>query len=98
MLLYGTRDCRATFLLLPASRTAQYGRSHRFQESEVGLALVPATPNSTNAARASRLLEALHPVCSHDLPNQIVALQSLLQLFSWDEADHLTPQGREYFD
>ena len=39
----------------------------------------------------------MHPVCSHDLPNQIVALQSLLQFFALDEAEHLTPQGREYF-
>jgi light-regulated signal transduction histidine kinase (bacteriophytochrome) len=40
----------------------------------------------------------MHPVCSHDLPNQAVALQSALQLFEWDEAAHLTPQGREYFN
>jgi hypothetical protein len=52
------------------------------------------TPSPT---RAQRLLDALHPVCSHDLPNQAVALQSLLQLFEWDEAQHLTPQGLEYF-
>src|SRR5262249_49346487 len=40
----------------------------------------------------------MHPVCSHDLPNQAVALQSLLQLFAWDEAAKLSPQGREYFE
>jgi light-regulated signal transduction histidine kinase (bacteriophytochrome) len=39
----------------------------------------------------------MHPVCSHDLPNQVVALQSLLQLFAWDEAEHLTAQGREHY-
>lgn len=54
--------------------------------------------NDDNAARAQRLLNAIHPVCSHDLPNQVVALQSLLQLFAWDEAEHLTAQGHEYFD
>jgi len=42
-------------------------------------------------------MAAIHPVCSHDLPNQVVALQSLLQLFEWDEADHMTEQGREHF-
>src|SRR5262245_42536292 len=45
-----------------------------------------------------RLLDAMRPVCSHDLPNQAVALQSLLQLFTWDEVDQLSPQGREYFE
>ena len=40
----------------------------------------------------------MRPVCSHDLPNQAVALQSLLQLFAWDEAAQLSPQGREYFE
>ncbi len=39
----------------------------------------------------------MHPVCSHDLPNQIVALQSLLQLFEWDEAARLSSEGREHF-
>lgn len=50
------------------------------------------------AGQAQRLLEAMRPVCSHDLPNQVVALQSLLQLFLWDEAAQLSPQGREYFE
>ena len=40
----------------------------------------------------------MHQVCSHDLPNQAVALQSLLQLFAWDETEQLSPQGREYFE
>ncbi|GEM_PF-6375671 len=67
-------------------------------ESEADLAAMPTSPNPVPAVRAQRLLEAMHPVCSHDLPNQAVALQSLLQLFAWDEADKLSPQGREYFE
>ncbi|MCS7045496.1 MAG: hypothetical protein NZO58_03975 [Gemmataceae bacterium] len=47
-------------------------------------------------ARAERLLAAIHPVCSHDLPNVVVALQGLLQLFEWDEASQLSGQGREH--
>jgi light-regulated signal transduction histidine kinase (bacteriophytochrome) len=61
------------------------------------LANLPASPNLLQMMRAQRLLDAMHPVCSHDLPNQTVAMQSLLQLFAWDEAESLSPQGREYF-
>jgi light-regulated signal transduction histidine kinase (bacteriophytochrome) len=46
--------------------------------------------------RSDRLLRSMHRVFSHDLPNQMVALQSLLQLLSAEEADHLTKDGREY--
>jgi light-regulated signal transduction histidine kinase (bacteriophytochrome) len=76
-------------------------KPHAAQKARLVLTLIAAAPNPDPAAatpaRAQRLLEALHPVCSHDLPNQVVALQSLLQLFQWDEAAHLTPQGLEYF-
>lgn len=57
-----------------------------------------AAPVAEQAGQAQRLLEAMRPVCSHDLPNQVVALQSLLQLFLWDEAAQLSSQGREYFE
>jgi light-regulated signal transduction histidine kinase (bacteriophytochrome) len=63
---------------------------------------MPTAPSPDDSAAtpdlARRLLEAMRPVCSHDLPNQAVALQSLLQLFAWDEAAQLSPQGREYFE
>ena len=59
---------------------------------------LPTDLSPAAAAQAQRLLEAMRPVCSHDLPNQAVALQSLLQLFAWDEAPQLSPQGREYFE
>lgn len=54
--------------------------------------------NGSTAAvdRAHRLLQGMHQVCSHDLPNQSVALESLLHLFVMDEADQLSPQAREY--
>src|SRR5688500_827743 len=56
------------------------------------------TSNGSMAAvdRAHRLLQGMHQVCSHDLPNQSVALESLLHLFAMDEADQLSPQAREY--
>lgn len=66
------------------------------------MSALPKLPNPDPAAavagQAQRLLDAMRPVCSHDLPNQAVALQSLLQLFAWDEASQLSPQGREYFE
>lgn len=46
--------------------------------------------------RAVRLLRGMHRVVSHDLPNQLVALQSLLQLLHADEWDHLGPEGRAH--
>src|SRR5688572_8407908 len=46
--------------------------------------------------RAQRLLHGMHQVCSHDLPNQSVALESLLHLFAMDEAEQLSPQALEY--
>src|SRR5262249_2340538 len=36
------------------------------------------------------------PTCSHDLPNQILSLQSLINLMEMDEAERLDPAGREY--
>jgi hypothetical protein len=56
-----------------------------------------ASNGSTAAVdRAHRLLHGMHQVCSHDLPNQSVALESLLHLFAMDEADQLSPQAKEY--
>jgi hypothetical protein len=46
--------------------------------------------------RALRLLQGMHAICSHDLPNQAVALESLLHLFVMDEIEQLSPQAREY--
>ena len=49
-----------------------------------------------NTAQAERLLEHMQRIHNHDLPNQIVALQSLLQLLSFEEARNLSEDGREY--
>ena len=46
--------------------------------------------------RSDRLLRGMHKVFSHDLPNQMVALQSLLQLLHAEEAEHLGAEGQEY--
>ena len=46
--------------------------------------------------RSHRLLRGMHKVFSHDLPNQMVALQSLLQLLNNEEAERLGPEGHEY--
>ena len=44
--------------------------------------------------QAERLLKEMHAVCSHDLPNQMVALQGLLQLLSQEESANLGNEGR----
>jgi K+-sensing histidine kinase KdpD len=46
--------------------------------------------------RGERLLQKMRPVFSHDLPNQMVALQSLLQMLERDEAELLSDAGRDY--
>ena len=46
--------------------------------------------------RSDRILGCMHRVVSHDLPNQLVAIQGLLQLFLLEEADRLSTDGREY--
>jgi light-regulated signal transduction histidine kinase (bacteriophytochrome) len=47
---------------------------------------------------AARLLRGMHKVFSHDLPNQMVVLQSLLQLLQMEEAERLSADGREYVE
>ena len=54
-----------------------------------------ATDHDT--ARADRLLRQMHPVFSHDLPNQMVALQGLLQLMEQEGAIPAGAAGQEYF-
>lgn len=48
--------------------------------------------------RAARLLRGMHKVFSHDLPNQMVVLQSLLQLLQMEESERLSADGREYVE
>jgi light-regulated signal transduction histidine kinase (bacteriophytochrome) len=46
--------------------------------------------------QADRLLRQMHQVCSHDLPNQLVVLQSLLKLLSLEESAGLSDEGQEF--
>lgn len=45
---------------------------------------------------APQWLSAVYPVCSHDLPNQLVALHSLLHLLDMDCSERLDDEGKEY--
>jgi len=46
--------------------------------------------------RAQRRLQSLGKVLNHDFPNQLVAIQGLLQLLAQDESGRLSAEGREY--
>ena len=52
-------------------------------------------PTEHDTQRADRLLAKMHRVLSHDLPNQVVALQGLLQILEMEEGDRLGDEGRE---
>ena len=45
---------------------------------------------------AERLVAAMHQACSHDLPNQVLSLQSLINLMDMDEVIPLGAAGHEY--
>jgi light-regulated signal transduction histidine kinase (bacteriophytochrome) len=51
------------------------------------------TDDSNQAARLAEHLQRIH---NHDLPNEMVALQSLLQLLSIEESKNLSGEGQEY--
>ena len=53
-------------------------------------------PLEKDTDRADRLLRKMHPVFSHDLPNQLVAIQGLLQLLEEEETLPPSSEGREY--
>jgi signal transduction histidine kinase len=53
-------------------------------------------PTDDNTGRGDRLLQKMDRVFSHDLPNQIVALESLLQMLEHDESGRLSDAGRDY--
>jgi hypothetical protein len=53
-------------------------------------------PQPIDVRDAASVLAAVHPVCSHDLPNQMVSLHSLLHLVEMEEVDRLSDDGREY--
>src|SRR6266446_5901695 len=47
-------------------------------------------------SRAERLLAAMHKVFSHDLPNQLVVVQSLLSLLQLEDEANLSQDGKEH--
>ncbi len=59
--------------------------------ADAGAAAEPA-----QSERAERLLACVRKACSHDLSNQMVALQGMLHLLQQEEQDRLSGQGREY--
>lgn len=65
-------------------------------EAAVDASIDRAKGQGAAGSLAERLLAALHPTCSHDLPNHVLSLQSLIHLLDWDEAEKLDPEGREY--
>ncbi len=44
---------------------------------------------------AKHLLRSMHKVFSHDLPNQVLVMQTLLQMLELDESENLTDDGKE---
>jgi K+-sensing histidine kinase KdpD len=57
---------------------------------------LPLPEREGSPMRAERLLRNMNKVFSHDLPNEMVALQSLLQFLALEETDRLGADGREY--
>jgi signal transduction histidine kinase len=60
-----------------------------------GGAFPPSDPDQ-RLERAERLLAFFRRTLNHDLPNHLVAIQGLLQIVTLEEADRLSPAGREY--
>lgn len=59
--------------------------------------MAPTSPiEPPGLSRLERLLQAMKPIYRHDLPNQLVIIQGLVQLLEMDEKEHLSEQGRDY--
>jgi len=56
---------------------------------------LPNTPPE-NQQRAAQFLEAVRHAVTHDLANQLVVIQGVLRCFEADEANWLSPNGRDY--
>jgi signal transduction histidine kinase len=56
----------------------------------------PGADPAERLARAERLLGHLRTALSHDVSNQLVAVQGLLQLLQMEEAARLSPEGQDY--
>jgi light-regulated signal transduction histidine kinase (bacteriophytochrome) len=60
--------------------------------------MVPAAAGDSpqTLERVQRRLQAVGKVLNHDLPNQLVVIQGLVQLLGLEENDRLSADGREY--
>src|SRR5947207_648703 len=45
-----------------------------------------------------RLIAAYQQALGHDLPNLLVAIQGMVRLLQTEEAERLSPEGREFLD
>lgn len=53
------------------------------------------TPSGRGPEHIERRWRSIQKVINHDLPNQLIAIQGLLQLLELDESARLSPDGRE---
>ncbi len=58
--------------------------------------ILPDSENEDDPNRAKQLLAAMHDVCSHDLPNQLVIVQALANLLETEEKNSLSQPAQEY--
>jgi light-regulated signal transduction histidine kinase (bacteriophytochrome) len=56
----------------------------------------PARDSGKQLARAERVLASFQQVLNHDLPNQMVAIQGLLQVLELEEGSRLSAEGQDY--
>jgi signal transduction histidine kinase len=56
----------------------------------------PAASIERRLARAERILTCFQKSLGHDLPNQLVALQGVLQVLELEEGSRLSAEGRDY--
>lgn len=54
-----------------------------------------SAPAGSGSQRAELLLQSMHGVLSHDLPNQLVVILSLIALLELEEGNRLGREGRE---
>lgn len=52
--------------------------------------------NPTRDEATDRLLAALQKALGHELPNRLIAIQGFAQLLDLEEAERLSPDGRDY--
>jgi signal transduction histidine kinase len=57
-----------------------------------------SAPSNLCSAADEQLLAGLRHLSGHELPNQLIAMQGLLQVFQADEADRVTPAGRDLLE